>query len=380
MTDQTLTHLYFLLDRSGSMQSIKSDTEGGFAAFVEEQRTAPGRCRVTLAQFDDRYEEVYADRDVADVRPLDLQPRGRTALLDAMGRLVTDAGERLAALPEQERPGTVIVAVMTDGLRERQPGVDPPGRQGAGGAADHALRLAVHVHGRRPGRRRGGHHARRWTAVVTPVAVDNAGNEARTRPHVLRVDPAAPGRPSPLTTATPPPATGWFTQPVQVVVQGRAGDPRVPVRGVRWQIDNGTESSPQRRRPGRAHRRGRGRAHRRTATPGTPRAPWRTRRSRRGSTRSHPQAWFSTRRARSPSATTSAWPSSATTPPRASPSAAPTARTAPSGSTPARRAPSPSPAARSTGQATSPPPRPPSRCRPPECLRTPPPRCGSPAR
>jgi hypothetical protein len=116
MTDQTLTHLYFLLDRSGSMQSIKSDTEGGFAAFVEEQRQAPGRCRVTLAQFDDHYEEVYADRDVADVPALDLQPRSTTALLDAMGRLVTDAGRRLAALPEAERPGTVIVAVMTDGL------------------------------------------------------------------------------------------------------------------------------------------------------------------------------------------------------------------------------------------------------------------------
>ena len=67
MTDQTLTHLYFLLDRSGSMQSIKSDIEGGFAAFIDEQRAAPGECRVTLAQFDDQYEVVYADRDVADV-------------------------------------------------------------------------------------------------------------------------------------------------------------------------------------------------------------------------------------------------------------------------------------------------------------------------
>ena len=42
MTDATLTHLYFLLDRSGSMQSIKADTEGGFAAFIAEQRTGPG--------------------------------------------------------------------------------------------------------------------------------------------------------------------------------------------------------------------------------------------------------------------------------------------------------------------------------------------------
>lgn len=116
MTDQTLTHIYFLLDRSGSMQSIKSDTQGGFAAFVEEQQSGEGRCRATLVQFDDHYEEVYRDLDVADVPPLDLQPRNSTALLDAMGRLVTDAGARLNALPEAERPGTVIVAVMTDGL------------------------------------------------------------------------------------------------------------------------------------------------------------------------------------------------------------------------------------------------------------------------
>lgn len=116
MTDQQLTHIYVLLDRSGSMQSIKGDVEGGFAAFVEEQRAAEGSCRVTLARFDDRYEEVFADVPVADVPPLELQPRGSTALLDAMGRLITEAGTRLAALPEDRRPGTVVVAIMTDGL------------------------------------------------------------------------------------------------------------------------------------------------------------------------------------------------------------------------------------------------------------------------
>jgi hypothetical protein len=115
MTRADLTHIYFLLDRSGSMQSIKTDIEGGFAAFVEEQRRAPGACRVTLAQFDDRYDVVYSSVPVAKVPQLDLQPRGRTALLDAMGRLITSAGDELAARAESERPGTVIVAVMTDG-------------------------------------------------------------------------------------------------------------------------------------------------------------------------------------------------------------------------------------------------------------------------
>ena len=115
MTRADLTHLYFLLDRSGSMQSIKTDTEGGFAAFIDEQRKGSGECRVTLAQFDNDYDVVYSDRPLVDVPALDLQPRGSTALLDAMGRLITSAGKELAGLAEDKRPGTVIVAIMTDG-------------------------------------------------------------------------------------------------------------------------------------------------------------------------------------------------------------------------------------------------------------------------
>jgi hypothetical protein len=115
MTRADLTHLYFLLDRSGSMQSIKNDTEGGFAAFIDEQRKSTGECRVTLAQFDNEYEVIYSGRPLADVPPLDLQPRGSTALLDAMGRLVTSAGTEMAAMADDERPGTVIVAILTDG-------------------------------------------------------------------------------------------------------------------------------------------------------------------------------------------------------------------------------------------------------------------------
>jgi hypothetical protein len=115
MTRSDLTHLYVLLDRSGSMQSIRQDIVGGFAAFVAEQQAAIGECRMTLARFDNEYEQVFADLPIAQVGPLVLEPRGSTALLDSMGRLVVDAGARLAALPAHERPGTVVVAVMTDG-------------------------------------------------------------------------------------------------------------------------------------------------------------------------------------------------------------------------------------------------------------------------
>jgi len=116
MTNTDLTHIYFLLDRSGSMQSIRAATIEGFDTFIAEQRNAPGRCRVTLAQFDNHYEEVYTDLPIAEIGGLVLEPRGSTALLDSIGQLVTTAGERLAALHDGQRPGTVIVGIMTDGM------------------------------------------------------------------------------------------------------------------------------------------------------------------------------------------------------------------------------------------------------------------------
>ncbi|MCF4122927.1 VWA domain-containing protein [Antribacter sp. KLBMP9083] len=115
MADTNSTHIAMLLDRSGSMQAMKGATIEGFNLYMAEQKATPGSCTVTLAQFDDRYEEVYADRPVADVPPLVLEPRGSTALLDSIARLVHTTAERLAALPEDERPATVLVGIMTDG-------------------------------------------------------------------------------------------------------------------------------------------------------------------------------------------------------------------------------------------------------------------------
>jgi hypothetical protein len=116
MTNPDLTHIEFVLDRSGSMQSIKADIEGGFDAFIADQRTHPGQCTVSLAQFDNEYENVFTAVDVHDVASLDLVPRGSTAMLDAIGRSIGALGARLAALPEAGRPGTVIFAIMTDGM------------------------------------------------------------------------------------------------------------------------------------------------------------------------------------------------------------------------------------------------------------------------
>ncbi|WNG83743.1 vWA domain-containing protein [Mycobacterium sp. ITM-2016-00316] len=116
MPNQNLTLIAFLLDRSGSMQSIKSDVVGGFDAFLTEQRAGDGECRVTLAQFDSEYEVVYHAVPVGEVPALELNPRNSTALLDSMGKLITDTAAEINALAEDERPGSVVVAIMTDGM------------------------------------------------------------------------------------------------------------------------------------------------------------------------------------------------------------------------------------------------------------------------
>lgn len=115
MTDINLSYIVVVLDRSGSMSSIKTDTEGGFNTFIEEQKKLPGRCLVTLAQFDDHYDVVYSNLPLSDVPKLTLLPRGSTALFDAIGKTVVAKGEELAALSESERPAVVEVLVLTDG-------------------------------------------------------------------------------------------------------------------------------------------------------------------------------------------------------------------------------------------------------------------------
>ncbi|MGW0658569.1 vWA domain-containing protein [Streptodolium elevatio] len=116
MTDPDLRHIAVVLDRSGSMQSVKEDTEGGLKAFLEDQRDVEARTTVSLYQFDDRYEVVYENKLVTEVPDFSLRPRGMTALLDAVGRTIAKVGEDLAALPDARRPGEVVMVILTDGL------------------------------------------------------------------------------------------------------------------------------------------------------------------------------------------------------------------------------------------------------------------------
>ena len=116
MTDPNNALIAALLDRSGSMETSKQATEDGWRELINEQRQLPGRCQVTLAQFDTVYEVLYSTTPIADVPEFVVEPRGMTALLDATGKFITEIGEQLSALPEDERPGKVICLIMTDGM------------------------------------------------------------------------------------------------------------------------------------------------------------------------------------------------------------------------------------------------------------------------
>lgn len=119
MTDNNYTHIAVVLDRSGSMASIKSDMDGAFNSLIEDQRKVEGRATVSLVQFDDTVETVYSFLHLSEVPKLDLQPRGLTALLDALGRTINETGVALRDMPEATRPGKVIFVVITDGLENR---------------------------------------------------------------------------------------------------------------------------------------------------------------------------------------------------------------------------------------------------------------------
>lgn len=111
------TKIVVILDRSGSMANIMYPTIEGFNRFIADQKKVKGEASVKLCQFDHEYEVIFDQplKKAPKLTEKTYQPRGMTALLDAMGRTITDLGNELAALPESERPNKVIVVTLTDG-------------------------------------------------------------------------------------------------------------------------------------------------------------------------------------------------------------------------------------------------------------------------
>lgn len=118
MKDETFISI--VLDRSGSMGSIKNNVLGGFNNFVAEQKAAGDNALLTLVQFDtqgiDIVHESLPIKDVPVLTEEFYQPRGGTPLLDALGQTIIRTGETLKAIPEPDRPAQVVFVILTDGL------------------------------------------------------------------------------------------------------------------------------------------------------------------------------------------------------------------------------------------------------------------------
>ena len=134
MPREDYTAIMLLVDRSGSMHAIKTSAESGINEFIASMAQAEGKRTIRIAQFDwdytagwdhtapngrggaMRYETFCRSTDAAQIPPFVLNPKGATPLFDALGTAIIEFGAELAAMPEDQRPGVVIFAVMTDGI------------------------------------------------------------------------------------------------------------------------------------------------------------------------------------------------------------------------------------------------------------------------
>ena len=112
------TEIVCILDRSGSMSAIRNDTIGGFNEFLIQQKKVEGEARLTLVLFDDQYDVVHNNVDIKAVEPLTedtFVPRGRTAMLDAIGRTLSTLVDRIDKASPAKQPNKVIISILTDG-------------------------------------------------------------------------------------------------------------------------------------------------------------------------------------------------------------------------------------------------------------------------
>ena len=96
------------------MISCADEMRTALSTFFNDQSKEPGVCLVDYVQFDNQYDKVYEDVEVSKAGAT-LDPRGSTALLDAVGKGTIELGDKLRKKDESERPGNVIVVVVTDG-------------------------------------------------------------------------------------------------------------------------------------------------------------------------------------------------------------------------------------------------------------------------
>lgn len=114
-----VTELVFILDRSGSMAGLESDTIGGFNALIEKQKKEDGDCFVSTVLFDDRCEVLHDRVPLEKVKPLtdrDYTVRGCTALIDALGGAIHHIGNIHKYARPEDVPAHTLFVITTDGM------------------------------------------------------------------------------------------------------------------------------------------------------------------------------------------------------------------------------------------------------------------------
>ena len=116
---ENLTELVFILDRSGSMSGLESDTIGGFNSMISKQQKEEGEAIVSTVLFDDATDVIHDRVPIKDVKKLteeDYFVRGCTALLDAVGGAIHHIGNVHKYAREEDRPSKTLFVITTDGL------------------------------------------------------------------------------------------------------------------------------------------------------------------------------------------------------------------------------------------------------------------------
>ncbi len=114
-----LTELVFILDRSGSMAGLESDTIGGFNSMVERQKKAEGEALVSTVLFSDRSTVIHDRVDLRRIEPMtdrQYSVGGSTALIDAIGCAIHHIGNVHKYAREEDRPEHTVFVITTDGM------------------------------------------------------------------------------------------------------------------------------------------------------------------------------------------------------------------------------------------------------------------------
>lgn len=116
---KNFTEIVFILDESGSMEALKSDTVGGFNSLIEKQKNEEGEAVVSAVLFSTE-SRVLLDRvPVERVKKLtgkDYCPSGGTALLDAVGDAVKHIGNIHKYARSEDVPEHTLFVITTDGM------------------------------------------------------------------------------------------------------------------------------------------------------------------------------------------------------------------------------------------------------------------------